>query len=180
MGANDFLNVPRTVGPLAHCLLLQARTEEAAVLIDDEFGRLTGVRALPHFSEQLWTASATLNLARLEQAADADREQARRAADHACRGLLKNSRLDKGGFVPGYRMMGTYEWLAGRPRKAEKCWRKSLTLADQLGARYKEALTRLEIGRRLGDTAELEQAEAMFAEMGAAFDLAETRRLLDH
>ncbi len=178
LGANDFLNVPRTVGPLAHCLLRQRRTEEAAVLIDDEFGRLAGVRAIPHFSEQLWTASATLNLARLEQAADADREQARRAADQACRGLLKNSKLDKGGFVPGYRMMGTYEWLAGRPRNAEKCWRKSLAVADQLGARYQEALTRLEIGRRLCDRGEVEQAEALFVEMGAALDLAETRHLL--
>ncbi|MCJ7797612.1 MAG: hypothetical protein MUQ56_12780, partial [Thermoleophilia bacterium] len=82
------------------------------------------------------------------------------------------------GFVPGYRMQGTYEWLAGRPRKAEKCWQKSLAVAEELGAGYQEALTRLEIGRRLGDRAELERAEALFGEMGAALDLAEARRLL--
>ncbi len=126
----------------------------------------------------MWTASAALHLARLEQAADADREGARRAAKQACRGLLKNSKLDKGGFAPGYRLQGTYEWLLGRPRKAEKCWHKSLAVAEELGARYQEAQTRLEIGRRLGDRVELERAEALFAEMGAALDLADARGLL--
>ncbi len=76
-------------------------------------------------------------------------------------------------------MQGTYEWLRGHPDRAQKWWRKSLDLAIKLGARYEGALTCLEIGRRLGDRAELELAEAEFSEMGAAFDLAEVRRLLD-
>jgi hypothetical protein len=51
-------------------------------------------------------------------------------------------------------------------------------VADRLGARYREAQTRLEIGRRLGDRTELERAETLLAEMGAALDLADARRLL--
>ncbi len=75
-------------------------------------------------------------------------------------------------------MQGTYEWLRGRPRKAEKCWRKSLDHAEQLGCRYEGALTALEIGRRLGDREQLEHAEAEFADMGAQFFLGQARELL--
>jgi hypothetical protein len=145
------------VGPLALCLLRQGRTEGAKVLIDGEFERQAGMRVIPHFSGQLWAVSAELNLTRLEQAEDAEREGARREAKHSCRRLLKNSKLDKGGFVPGYRMQGTYDWLTGRPRKAENRWRKSLAVAEELGARYQEV---------------------QFEAMGAACDLEETRRLL--
>ena len=52
-------------------------------------------------------------------------------------------------------------------------------MARELGARYEEGVIRLEIGRRLGDRAQLALAEALIADMGAAFDLAEVRRLLD-
>jgi hypothetical protein len=166
------------VGALAHCLIAQGRSDEARALVVQEFGRLAGDQGFPFFLEQLWTASAALELARLEQATDAEREQARRDAREACRGLLKNSRASPGGFAPGYRYLGTYEWLCGHERKARKAWERSLAVADRLGARYQEAQTRLEIGRRLGDRAELELAEALFADMGAALDLAETRRLL--
>ncbi len=46
------------------------------------------------------------------------------------------------------------------------------------GSRLHGAQTYLEIGRRTGDLAALQRAEAEFAEMGAAYDLAEARRLL--
>jgi hypothetical protein len=47
-----------------------------------------------------------------------------------------------------------------------------------MGARYDLGMTHLELGRRLSDDEHLKQAEAIFAEIGAEFDLAETRRLL--
>ena len=52
-------------------------------------------------------------------------------------------RCDTTAFVPACRMQGTYEWLRGRPRKAEKWWRRSLDHAEKLGARYEGALTSL-------------------------------------
>ena len=176
--ANDLADVPQTVGTLAHCLLRQGRMEEAESLIEHESERLAGADTYPYFKEQVWTASAALRLARLEQATAAERETARRAAEQACRRLLKNSRLSQGGFVPGYRHLGTYHWLCGHRGKAHRAWQKSLAVADRLGARYQEAQTRLEIGRCLDDRAELERAEALFAKMGAALDLAGARRLL--
>jgi len=58
----------------------------------------------------LWTACAALQLSRLEAAIDVDRKPARRAAKEACQGLLKNSRASRGGFVPGYRYLGSMVW----------------------------------------------------------------------
>ena len=40
-------------------------------------------------------------------------------------------------------------------------------------------VTHLEVGRRLKDREHLEHAEAIFAEIGAEFDLAETRDMLE-
>ena len=44
--------------------------------------------------------------------------------------------------------------------------------------RYRLGMTHLEMGRRLKDNEHLEQAEKIFSEIGADFDLAETRKLL--
>ena len=75
------------------------------------------------------------------------------------------------------RLQGTYEWLAGRAKRAETWWRKSLATAERLGARYEGALTELEVGRRLGDPVALERAATAFEAMGAEHDLAQTRAL---
>jgi hypothetical protein len=81
--------------------------------------------------------------------------------------------VDTTAFVPAARSQGTYEWLRGRPRNAEKWWQKSLDHAEKLGARYEGALTDLEMGRRLGDRDALERAAAAFAAMGAEHELAQ-------
>ena len=98
----------------------------------------------------------------------------------ACRAALKQTKVRQDRARPGAgALQGTYEWLRGRPRRAEKWWRKSLDHAEQLGCRYEGALTALEMGRRLGDREQLEHAEAEFADMGAQFRLAQTRELLE-
>ena len=47
-----------------------------------------------------------------------------------------------------------------------------------MGMRYYVGMTHLEIGKRLHDHAHLKQAEVVFAEIGANFDLAEARKLM--
>ena len=44
--------------------------------------------------------------------------------------------------------------------------------------RYDLAVTHLDIGRRLKDRAHLQKAEAIFAEIGAEWDLEQARRYL--
>ena len=85
--------------------------------------------------------------------------------------------MDTTAFVPADRLQGTFEWLRGRPRKAEKWWRRSLDHAEKLGARHEGALTQLEIGRLLGDPVALEKAAVAFEAMGAEHRLTQTRTL---
>src|SRR4030067_3400461 len=77
------------------------------------------------------------------------------------------------------RLLGKYEWLMGRPSFAEEWWQKSLKTAEEMGMRYALGMTHLEMGQRLKDRYHLEKAEAIFSEIGAEFDLSQTRKLLE-
>ena len=76
------------------------------------------------------------------------------------------------------RLQGVYDWLAGRQASAQKHWQRSIALAEQLGMRYDLAMTHLEMGHRLNDRAHLQKAEAIFAEIGAEWDLEQARKYL--
>jgi class 3 adenylate cyclase/tetratricopeptide (TPR) repeat protein len=75
-------------------------------------------------------------------------------------------------------LQGRYEWLRGKPRAAKKWWRRALAQAEAQGQRYDLGVIHLEMGRRLGDRAHLERAEAILAEVGAEWDLARAREAL--
>jgi hypothetical protein len=75
--------------------------------------------------------------------------------------------------------MGKYEWMIKKPSFAEEWWQKSLKTAEKMGMRYELGMTHLEMGKRLKKRVHLEKAEAIFAEIGAEFDLAQTRKLLE-
>ena len=94
---------------------------------------------------------AAAALAAVEQSEETARGARLKKARRACRAALKQAKVDTTAFVPAARSRGTYEWLRGRPRRAEKWWRRSLDHAAKLGTRYEGALTELEMGRRLGD-----------------------------
>ena len=97
-----------------------------------------------------------------------------------CDEALKRSRAHFRPLLPeAMRLKGTYEWLKRRPSAAKKWWNKSLNLADQMGMPYHSGLAHLEIGRRLKERAHLEQAETLFRQVGAEWDLAEAQRLLE-
>jgi tetratricopeptide (TPR) repeat protein len=105
------------------------------------------------------------------------------AAAEQNRGLQRDEylRLTKGYPVclpEATRLQGVYDWLRGKQASAQKHWQRSLAFAEEMGMRYDLGMTHLEIGRRLNDREHLRQAEAVFAEIGAEFDLTETRKLL--
>jgi hypothetical protein len=76
------------------------------------------------------------------------------------------------------RLRGTYESLRRKPDAALKWWRRRLAVALEIGRRFDQGMAHLEIGRRLGDRAHLERAEAIFSDIGAEWDLAQTRQAL--
>jgi hypothetical protein len=75
-------------------------------------------------------------------------------------------------------LQGLYEWLAGKSAAAQKWWRRSLALAQEMGQRYDVGMVHLEIGRRISDRTHLKRAETVFAKIGAEWGLARAREAL--
>ena len=100
-------------------------------------------------------------------------------AKRACQVALKHGRAFRSALPEAMMLQGRYEWLRDKPKAAQKWWQRSLELAEKQGQRYDLGMTHLEMGQRLGERAHLERAEAIFTEIGAEWDLARARELLE-
>jgi class 3 adenylate cyclase/tetratricopeptide (TPR) repeat protein len=114
-----------------------------------------------------------------EQTKGRDREELLKKANVACKKALRLARLRRIILPEVTRLQGVYDWLTGKQASAQKHWQRSIALAEEMGMRYELGMTHLEMGQRLKDRNHLEKAEAIFSEIGAEFDLAQTRKLLD-
>jgi class 3 adenylate cyclase/tetratricopeptide (TPR) repeat protein len=117
-------------------------------------------------------------LAQAEQCSEEKREEWLRRSKGACKKALRWAQLRRVTLPETVRSRGVYEWLLGRRSGAEKHWRHSIALCEEMGMRYDLAMTHLEMGRRLDDHEHLRQAEAIFDEIGAEWDLEQVRRYL--
>jgi tetratricopeptide (TPR) repeat protein len=99
-------------------------------------------------------------------------------ARRACEDALRQGKVFRPGLPEAMCLQGRYEWLRGKPAAAPKWWQRSLLLAEEMGQRYDMGVTHLEMGRRLGERAHLERAEAILAEIGAEWDLARVREAI--
>jgi hypothetical protein len=118
-------------------------------------------------------------LVAIEQSIGSERSRSMRDGQLACgRALKAANAYARYGVPDAMRLRGTYEWLATKPSAAQKWWARSLSLANEMGMRYQSGMTHLEMGRRLNDLEHLRQAEAIFTEIGAEWDLAQTRDVL--
>jgi len=126
----------------------------------------------------VWVSLAQAHLLAAEQTeGTAARAHELRKAKRACRVALRQGKFDRLSLVTAFRMQGTYEWLRGKSTKAQQWWQRSLEMAKGLHARYEEALTYLEMGKRMGESAYLKLAESILEEIGAKFDLTQARKL---
>jgi len=134
-----------------------------------------GAKQYPHYFP---LGYFRLYLAASEQAKGKDGEEWLKKAKRAGRKAIHWAQQRRLIFPEAERLQGVYDWLKGRHTSAQKHWQRSLLLAEEMGMKYERATTHLEMGRRLKDIVHLEQAERIFTEVGAEFDLAETRKLL--
>jgi tetratricopeptide (TPR) repeat protein len=101
-------------------------------------------------------------------------------ARSACRAALRTGKRYVPRLLPdALRVQGLYSYISGNQPKARTLWQKGITMAEKGGMRFEAGLTHLEVGRRLKDRAHLEQAAAVFAEIGAEFNLSEAQNLLE-
>ena len=138
-----------------------------------EHGAVGGTRS------PLRNGLAEAYLVAAEQSDKVERAGWLKKARRACKDAQKQGKAFRPGLPEAVRLQGTYEWLRGKPGSAQKWWQRSLTLAEEMGMRYDEGLTHLEMGQRLGERAHLERAEAILAEIGAVWDLARACEALE-
>ena len=81
-----------------------------------------------------------------------------------------------------WRIDASYAWLDGKPARARQLWRKSLAEAERLAMPYEQGLAHYEIGRHAAGAerqTHLIAAEAIFTQLGAAYDLARVQEALE-
>lgn len=177
-GVPDHQGTVCSSGNLARCYLRQRKVSEAMAVLEDS-RRLVAEHGLRGFlCVPTWMSLAQAHLTVVEQAEGEARARALRDAKRSCRVALAQGRLDCAALAAAYRMQGTYEWLRGKSGPAQRWWQRSLELAERLGARYELGLTCLEVGRRMRDRKHVERAGAVLGDIGARFDLAQARELL--
>jgi hypothetical protein len=99
-------------------------------------------------------------------------------AGRACSQALKQGKVYPPGMPEAMMHRGRYEWLKGKPAAAEKWWRRSLALAEDMNVPFHVARTHLEMGQRLDDVMHLERAVSIFAEIDSQWELAKAREKL--
>lgn len=175
--APDYQCTVFAAGSLARCLLERGDLEQALVLLEESEQIIARRGLRGFFGVPVWTSLAQARLTEAEQAKESAKATALKNAKQACRIALKHSRFDRGALPVVYRMLGTYEWLSGRAAAAQRWWRQSVQIAEDLGARHELATTHREIGRRIGDSSHLERAETILADMYAKSQQNQTPKL---
>ncbi len=164
------------LGDLGQCYLRQERLTEALAVLD-EAEELIAARSVPDiYAMQTRLSLADARLFAAEHARPTEREALLKQARAACEAAFIPGRSVLDGRAGSQRVQGTYQWLRGSRGAAERWWRRSIETSERLGARYELGRTYLERGRYTGDAASLTRAEAVFAEIGAQWDLAQARR----
>jgi class 3 adenylate cyclase/tetratricopeptide (TPR) repeat protein len=171
----DYPMLAWTCGCLGQTYLREGRLRDALTVLEESSQIIAqrGVRAnqVAHCRNAL----AEGYLAVAERSEGSEHVDAIKKARRACRAALQQGKIFSGGLPAASRLRGRYEWLRGGHSAALAWWRRSVGVAEELGARYDLGLTCLEIGKRTGERPYLERAEAIFAQIGAKLDLAEAQ-----
>jgi len=169
----DYLVVVRSNTNLGVCYLRQGKLKKAQTVLEEN-NQIVAEHILRGPMPTLFrNALAEAILIATDQAEGVERASALRRAKGACRAALKEARRFRCGLPQACRLQGTYRWLRGKHTAAQKWWQRSLDSAQELGAKYDEGMTYLEMGKRMKDSTYLEHAKTIFTEIGAKFDLDE-------
>jgi tetratricopeptide (TPR) repeat protein len=166
-------------GDLGFCYLRQGRLEQALEALH------TGERIQAEHptgwgvNVALYGGLAAAYVAAADLADQGTRAQWLERARRACRDALRVGSHNHQALPEAMRFRGTYEWLRGSRKSAQKWWQRSIGLATQLGIRYDLGMAHLEMGLRLHDRAHLEKAEAILAGIDSAWDAARAREALE-
>ena len=176
----DHMTHVEVLGELGQLYLQRGNLEQAWISLR-EGQRLYIEHNVVHaiFAAPLRNGLAEAHVLAAEYSKGTERAGWLRKAGPACRDALKHGKAFRGGLPEAMRLQGTCEWLRGKPAAAQKWWERSLSVAQEMGQPYDLGRTHLEMGQRLADQAHLERAEAIFADIGAEWDLRRARGALE-
>ena len=158
---------------LGKCLVQMGQVDEALAVCSQALRVLDAENFRLAFDQiEVCCALATCHLARLEHQDGGDKRALLADAGRACDKALKLARQQPAWLPQALRLKGTLAWLAGRQAQARTHWQQSLALAERSRFPIEHASTRLEIGRRTGDIALVEQAASALRKAGAHVPLA--------
>jgi hypothetical protein len=138
------------------------------------FSSLDGLCHVPEVCLSLWEANPQgVNAGELAK-----------SALLACKAMHAFSRIFPIGQPRAWLCQGLYDWLAGKPRRAQRAWQKSLNWAEKLHMPHDHGLAHYEIGRHLKVSdpdreKHLAQAYTLFHRIGATYDMERVQRELD-
>ncbi len=155
-----------------HCHLDMDRLEAALDALHEAERIIQGHKVIGgRFISMVQVGQARANLLVAETEGQRGRKVNLAQAQRACRNARKSTRKYRPFRAEAFRYQGTYEWLAGRERQAQRWWEKSLALAGEIDQPIERAMTYLEMGRRKGKPDLLRQAKDILVEIGARPDL---------
>jgi tetratricopeptide (TPR) repeat protein len=158
----DHLRAGVARGEVGLCNLHQGDAQRGLTVLEASAEHLSEHGVGGYFCGSVRNGLAEGYLLLAEQAQGTERAAALKRAQRACTSAVREARLDREALPAAYRLQGRYEWLATREKAAIDCWKQSVGLAEELGARYELGLTYLEMGKRQDNSERLNQAEEVF------------------
>lgn len=175
----DYAGWAETLGDLAQAHVRHGDREQAFRALEESH-KIMAERQLKSHQQAIrpYVLLAEARLLQAEHVEAEERDATLRTARALCRHAIALGKRFSVAVPSAARVTGTYDWLRGEHTRASASWRRGLAAGEALGARYEVAKIHAEIGKRTGDRGALQQAETIFAEIGATLDLNDTRRLL--
>lgn len=152
------------------------------------------INLVPYFLTTFYLSQWILELQLLEDFKRSEKKadfiRCRKKTLKTAKKAIKFSRKIAADTTESFKLMGTYNWIVGRQKKAIKFWKKSIRAGEELGARLELSRTFFEIGTRLSEKTSrykelngitprqyISMANELFKEMGLEWDLRSLDRI---
>ncbi len=178
----------------ARMMILLMDIDAAEKLLEQAEKVMEEMNVTPCYLSEYLLSKLSLQMFQLEEAVrSGDRKRTDefgKVALRTARKIIKNADKVASDQVEALRLLGHCYWLTGKPKKALRCWEKSIIKGEELGARLELSRTHMIVARVLRDPrsqiTELngmssmdhwQKAEAMMTNLDLQWDLDELHRL---
>lgn len=171
----DVESVASAQGDLGLALLSAGRLDEALEVLEEASRTIREHAIRGMLCTQPFNGLADAYLRAWEAAGARDQQSWERKARRALGVVVRHARIGHDGEAHALRLRGTAAWLRGRRTEAVHWWQRSIEAARRRETPFPGAVTRLEMGIRLEDLAQVRAAEEALEALGANGEAARAR-----